>query len=101
MTGKKFVSWQLFTLATQTFLENRKAENNPESVEDKHFRCKNLDVKVNIKVYYLFTHLDCFPENLGDLSEEHGERYHYDIMVMESGQVECSHDNRLLFKPLQ
>ena len=27
---------------------------------------------MSIKVHYLFSHLDCFPANLGDLSEERG-----------------------------
>ena len=37
---------------------------------------------MSIKVHYLFSHLDCFPANLGDLSEENGEIYQ-DIKVME------------------
>jgi hypothetical protein len=28
---------------------------------------------------FLFSHLDTFPENLGDISDEHGERFHQDI----------------------
>jgi len=28
-------------------------------------------------------HLDYFTENLGDASDEHGERFHQDISVME------------------
>jgi hypothetical protein len=27
--------------------------------------------------------LDFFPENLGEVSDEHGERFHQDIMAME------------------
>ncbi|KAI6656622.1 hypothetical protein LOD99_1417 [Oopsacas minuta] len=42
-----------------------------------------LDVNMSIKVHYLFSHLDRFPENLGDLSEEQGERFHQDIKVIE------------------
>ena len=44
---------------------------------------KDLDVKMIIKVHYFFNHLECFPTNLGDLSEEHGERFHQDIKVIE------------------
>ena len=32
----------------------------------------------------LHSHLDFFPENMGDVSEEHGERFHQDIAKMES-----------------
>ena len=31
----------------------------------------------------LFLHLDFFPLNCGDLSDEHGERFYQDISVME------------------
>ena len=36
-----------------------------------------------LKVCYLHSHLDFFRENLGDVSEEHGERFHQDIQTME------------------
>ena len=38
---------------------------------------------MSIKVHYLDSHLDRFPENLGDLSEEQGERFHQDIKIIE------------------
>jgi len=31
----------------------------------------------------LYSHLDHFPENLGDLSDEQGEQFHQDISKME------------------
>ena len=39
---------------------------------------------MSIKLYYLHSHLDRFPENLGDYSEEQGERFHQDIRTMEA-----------------
>ena len=38
---------------------------------------------MSIKVHFLFSHLDEFPENLGTVSDEQGERFHQDIKVME------------------
>ena len=35
-----------------------------------------------IKVHFLHSHLHYFPENLGTLSEEQGERFHQDIKTM-------------------
>ena len=29
------------------------------------------------------SHLEFFPENLGEVSDEHGERFHQDISMME------------------
>ncbi|KAL7630004.1 UNVERIFIED_CONTAM: hypothetical protein RMT77_019877 [Armadillidium vulgare] len=38
---------------------------------------------MSIKIHYLHSHLDNFPENLGDVSDEQGERFHQDIKTME------------------
>ena len=38
---------------------------------------------MSIKIHYLRSHLDNFPENLGDVNEEQGERFHQDIKIME------------------
>jgi hypothetical protein len=34
---------------------------------------------MSLKFHFLHFHLDYFPENLGDLSEEQGERFHQDV----------------------
>src|SRR5215469_12615375 len=36
-----------------------------------------------LKLHMLHSHLDFFRENLGAVSEEHGERFHQDIAKME------------------
>lgn len=38
---------------------------------------------MSIKLHFSHSHLDRFPENLGDFSEEQGERFHQDIRTME------------------
>ena len=38
---------------------------------------------MSLKVHVLHSHLDFFAENLGDVSDEHDERFHQDISVME------------------
>ena len=38
---------------------------------------------MSIKVYFLHNHLYFYPENLGDVSEEQGERFHQVIKEME------------------
>ena len=45
--------------------------------------CK-LGCRMSIKMHYLHSHLDFFRPNLTDVSEEHGERFHQDIQVMET-----------------
>lgn len=38
---------------------------------------------MSLKVHFLRDHLGEFVANLGDFSEEHGERFHQDILLME------------------
>jgi hypothetical protein len=39
---------------------------------------------MSLKMHFLNSHLDYFPENLGDISEEHGKRFHQNIKEIES-----------------
>ena len=72
-----------FSLVVKNFFGNTKADNYEELVKDMLFNFRNLGVKMSIKAHYLFCHLDRLPENLVDLSEEQGKRFHQDIKVME------------------
>ena len=38
---------------------------------------------MSIKLQFLFSHLNYFSENLGDVNEEQGELFHQDIKIME------------------
>nr|CAH7763855.1 unnamed protein product [Callosobruchus chinensis] len=38
---------------------------------------------MSLKVHFLHSHLDFFPENLGAVSDEHIERFYQDIPKME------------------
>jgi len=38
---------------------------------------------MSLKIHFPESHLDFFPENLGDVSDGHGERFHQDIMAVE------------------
>jgi hypothetical protein len=46
-------------------------------------KLKVLGSFICIKIHFLNTHLDIFPENLGVGREEQGERFHKDIKEME------------------
>ena len=83
MTEKEFAAWISFTVVVKNFLGNNKANNYIQIVEDMLSKFQSLGAKMSIKIHYLFSHLDRFPENLGELSEEQGERFHQDIKVME------------------
>jgi hypothetical protein len=67
----------------KTFLGNHKAENYHEIVSDLLTAYKPMGCNMSLKVHFLGSHLDFFPENLVAVSDEHGERVHQDIYNME------------------
>jgi hypothetical protein len=38
---------------------------------------------MGLKIHSLESHLNFFPENFGEVSDEHGERFHQDMVAME------------------
>ncbi|GBP42315.1 Organic cation transporter protein [Eumeta japonica] len=62
---------------------NHKAPNYEEIVQNMLTNFQTLGANMSIKLHYLRNHLDKFPDNLGNYSEEQGERFHQDLKVME------------------
>jgi hypothetical protein len=69
-------AWQAFKNVTKSFLGNHKAENYHEIVSDLSMAYKATGCNMSLKVHFLHSHLDFFPENLGVMSDEHRERFH-------------------------
>ncbi|KAJ8877958.1 hypothetical protein PR048_022421 [Dryococelus australis] len=44
---------------------------------------RTLECNMSLKVHFLHSHLDSFPGNCRDVSDEHSERFHKDIMTIE------------------
>ncbi|XP_043287550.1 uncharacterized protein [Venturia canescens] len=84
MNDTEKAAWQIFKKVSQNFLGNEKIDNYQDLVEELLENFRNLGCLMNLKLHFLHSHLDYFPENLGDLSEEQGERFHQDISEMEN-----------------
>jgi hypothetical protein len=65
------------------FLGNHKAQNYHKVVSDLLTAYKAMGCNMSLKVHILDSHLDFFPENLGTVSDEHGQRFRQDISNME------------------
>ena len=83
MTVVEARAWVAFTNVVQCFLGNKKDDNYEGIVDELLLSLRELWGKMSIKLHYLHSHLDKFPDNLGDVSEEQGERFHQDIKVIE------------------
>lgn len=83
MTEIEAEAWTSFVSVVKNFLGNHKAAHYSEIVNQMLMNFEKLGVNMSIKIHFLHSHLDRFPDNLGDYSEEQGERFHQDIKVME------------------
>ena len=83
MTVAERVAWCSYVSVIREFLGNTKSSNYRNLVDVMLQNFQALGARMSIKLHYLFSHQDYFPENLGDVSEEQGERFHQDIRTME------------------
>jgi len=65
------------------FLGNQKVQNYREIAENVLAAFKALGCSMRLKVNFLNSHVNSFPENLGDYSEEQEQQFHEDLKVME------------------
>ena len=77
-------TWLSFAGVVSKFLGNTKNSDYKTIVENLLACFEGLGCCMSLKVHCLHAHLDYFPQNLGDMSEEHGERFHQDIKIMET-----------------
>jgi hypothetical protein len=68
---------------TTNFLGNHKAENYLDMVADLVKSYQAMGCNMSLKVNFVDSHLDFFPENLRSVSDEHGKRFHQDISSVE------------------
>ena len=83
LQGDAKQAWNSFRLVATNFLGNVRAENYKELVEEMLVRYQKLGCNMSLKIHFLHSHLDFFPDNCGDFSDEHGERFHQDIATIE------------------
>ena len=65
------------------FLSNRKRDDYVPHLEELLSAYKATGCNMSLKVHFLHSHLDFFLENLGAVSNEHGERFYQDIVQFE------------------
>lgn len=83
MTQKEKNAWQNFREVSQKFLGNTKDPDYRNIVAELVRNFGNLGCLMNLKIHFLDSHIDYFPDNLGDFSEEQGERFHQDFKDIE------------------
>ena len=101
MTDVEKRAWNAFVAVVKGFLGNTKAANYKDLVETLLDSFHVLGCNMSIKVHFLKSHLNEFPANLGDVSDEHGKRFHQDYQGYGgeiSRSMEHTYDGRLLLE---
>ncbi|UYV81568.1 hypothetical protein LAZ67_20001556 [Cordylochernes scorpioides] len=83
MNGIEEAAWSGFKAVVQGFSGNRRNDDYKELVQYMLKGYEALSVNMSIKVHYLHSHPDKFPDNLGAYSDGQGERFHQDMKVVE------------------
>ena len=65
-------AWFSFKRICKDFLGNHKAANYQDVVQDLLTSYKAMGCNMSLKIHFLESHLDFFPENLGEVSDEQG-----------------------------
>ena len=73
MNNTEKAAWLFFVDVIKNFLGNKRAGNHEDLVGNMLLAFHDLGCKMGIKVHFLFSHLDKFPDNLGAVSDEQGE----------------------------
>lgn len=83
MTELKKNAWLSFKTVVKGFLRNTKDKNYDSLVKNMLENYRKFGCNMSLKIHFLYSHLIFLPDNLGDLSEEQGERFHQDIKEVE------------------
>ena len=89
LTGNEKTAWVSFKNVCTNFLGKRRSQDYEEMVGVLMQSFQAMGARMSIKMHFLHSHLDYFPENCDDYSEEHGERFHQDISCMEERYQGC------------
>lgn len=77
-------AWIDFKNVVTQFLGNYRSPNYEKLIKDMLKSYKNLGCSMSLKIHFLACHLNFFPENMGSVSNAHGECFHQDISAMEA-----------------
>ena len=80
MNDREKAAWISFKQVVENFLGNFKSDNHKKIVKNILQKFQEQNCLMRIKLHFLHSHLEHFPENRGDYSEEQEERFHQDII---------------------
>ena len=79
LTPNKLAAWNAFQLVVQNFLGKRKSTDYQEIVSKMLLAYKEMGARISLKMHFLHSHLESFPENNEDVNDKHGDILKKDI----------------------
>lgn len=77
-------AWNSFLALCKHFLGNKKSADYAEIVQEFLTAYADMGCNMSIKIHFLHSHLNFFPDNLGQFSDEQGERMHQEMECIET-----------------
>lgn len=79
LSADQKAAWESFEAVVQGFLGNYRSVDYKQLIIKLLQNYEKIGAHLTLKMHFLKSHIDFFPANLGDVSDEHGERFHQDI----------------------
>jgi len=76
-------AWTAIIQVKDNFLGNHRSPNYKNIVKELIDSFQVINVNMSLKIHFLHCHLDFFPANLGNISDQHGERFHQEMKAIE------------------
>ena len=70
-------------MVCSNFLKNFKSPSHQKCVAELLAAYKKMGCRMSLKIHFLHSHLQFFPENLEAVSDEQDKRLHQDIQTIE------------------
>lgn len=77
-------AWSSFVALCDNFLGSHRSDDYVMVVNEFLNAYGEMGCNMSIKIHFLHSHLDFFPDNLGQFSDEQGEHFHQEIIRMEN-----------------
>ena len=76
-------AWLPLKSVVTNFLVNQRTAEYEKEIKELLKSFRQIGAQMSIKLHFLWSHLEYFPKNCENLSEERGERFQQDICIME------------------
>lgn len=77
-------AWIAVKHVITNFLGNTRDPDYEAIVEEMLEAYRIMGISMSLKIHFMHSHLDFFPENLGSVSDEHGEKFHQTLAKIEA-----------------